>query len=115
MPGTTCFSGILLSNSTTEWFETFFHRVLANEEDNGNGRGLSFCRSYCRGAARKNHNHLTADQLGGQCSEPFEMTFRPAIFDGGVLAFDVANFVQASTEPRDRSTPAAGCRDIKKT
>ena len=41
------------------------------------------------------------------------MTFGPAVLDRHVSAFDVAGFVQTSTKPRPRSTPAAE-RAIKK-
>ena len=41
-------------------------------------------------AARDDHGHLTADQIGGQRRQSIVLTLRPTIFDRHVLAFDIA-------------------------
>jgi hypothetical protein len=46
------------------------------------------------------HGHLPADQIGGQFREPIVSPFRPAIFDGDVLAPHVAGLLQALEKVR---------------
>src|SRR5215472_1972110 len=43
---------------------------------------------------------MTAYEVCRQCGKPIVMTFRPAIFDRDILAFDGAGFLQALVECR---------------
>src|SRR5712691_1830012 len=61
--------------------KTLFDRILADDEDDGNGRGLRFCRADRGGAGRENHGHPTANQISRQRGQPSDLTLRPAIFD----------------------------------
>jgi hypothetical protein len=44
---------------------------------------------------------FTADQIGRQCWQSIVFTFRPAIFDACVLAFNKTCFAQPLTESDD--------------
>jgi hypothetical protein len=39
------------------------------------------------------HAHLAPHEIGRQLRQPIVLTLRPAIFDGDILAFDLADFV----------------------
>ena len=48
------------------------------------------------GASRRDdHGDPSANEIGGQLWQPIELTFRPAVFDGDVRAFDIAGVLEA--------------------
>ena len=74
-------------------------RVFADGEDNGDRRGCRLGRERRRGtSSRGDHGDLAANQFGGQCRQPIELTLRPAVFDRHVLALDIASFAEALSE-----------------
>src|SRR5262249_58878888 len=58
--------------------------------------------------AREDHAHLPADQIGRQCRQSVVVTFRPAVFDRHILAFDIARFLQTLVERRDLLAQRSG-------
>ena len=71
----------------------------ATAEDDRNGCGRSFGRkSSRRVGGRRDHGHLSAHQIGQQCRQAIILALQPAILDRQVLAFDVADFVEAFAE-----------------
>src|SRR5262249_23926848 len=52
-------------------------------------------------AGHKQHGHLAANQLGRQHRKSIELTLGKAVFDGHVVAFDVAGFLEALLERGD--------------
>src|SRR5207247_1839078 len=66
-------------------------------------------------AARDNHGHGTANELGRKHRQPVILIVGPAIFDCHVLALDEAGFVQALTEGRDMSDQRTGRHAAEKT
>src|SRR5262249_33145070 len=47
---------------------------------------------------RDDDRYLPANEIGGERRQAIVLTFRPAVFDGHVPAFDVTGFAQALTE-----------------
>jgi hypothetical protein len=83
--------------------------IGAGAEDNGNCRGRRLGREYGRSAsARDDHAHLPVDQIGRQCRQSVVLTFRPAVFDHDVLAFDIVRFLQTLVERRDLLAQLSG-------
>src|SRR5262249_47228056 len=54
-----------------------------------------------RGARRSYYRELAANQIGRQRGQSVILAFCPAILDRGVLAFDVASFLQPLAERGD--------------
>ena len=78
--------------------KTMPDRVFTRAEDDRDGRCCSFGRERDRGDRRDDHGHLSADQIGHQCRRSVILTLEPVVFDGHVLAFDVAAFHEAFAE-----------------
>jgi hypothetical protein len=66
------------------------HGVEPSLEHDRNRRGCRLGRKCSGGAARGDHGHPAADQLGRQRRQSSGFILRPTIFDCDVLAFDVA-------------------------
>jgi hypothetical protein len=62
--------------------------------------------------SRKDDGHLTVNQLGCQRRQAIEMTFRKAVFDGYVLAFYMAFFLQARVECCDLAAARSAHRTV---
>jgi len=78
--------------------KAILHRV-AGDEENGNSRGGGLGRVRRHGRAGcDDHGYLTVDEFEGHRRKSVELTFGPAIFNGHVLPFDVAGFLQAAPE-----------------
>ena len=75
------------------------NRVQSVNEDNGRryGRRLGG-QSRRRTPGRSDHCHVTTNQIGGKLRQSIVFSFRPAIVDCDVLAFDVASFLQPLAE-----------------
>ena len=52
-------------------------------------------------AGHKQHGHLAANQIGRKRRKSIELTLGKAVFDGHVLAFDVAGFFEPLLERGD--------------
>src|SRR5262249_41019852 len=73
--------------------------VLANAEDNWDGRGRGFGRAGSGWAAwYSDDRNPAAGQVGGQFGHAIVLTLCPTIFDRDVLPFDKARFVEAFAE-----------------
>ena len=57
-----------------------------------------------------NHCYLTLDQISRQSCQPVVLTFRKAIFDRYVLAFDIAGFFRPL---RNATTKCAAVPDVE--
>jgi hypothetical protein len=68
--------------------ELGFDRIDGGHEHDRNGGRRVLRRDRGVRGARHDHRHLALDQIGGQGRQT--PTFRPAIFDRYVLAFDVS-------------------------
>jgi hypothetical protein len=74
-------------------------RVLANTEHDRDGRGRSLGGAGSGRAAWYGDDcYLPVDQLGRQFRHPIVLTLRPTVFDGDVLTFHEAGFVEAFAE-----------------
>src|SRR6267378_1258604 len=74
-------------------------RVDRYREDDRNGRSRRLCRKCRRSTAgRRNHSHLTVNQVGRQCRQSIILAVRPAIFDRHVLALDISCILQSLAE-----------------
>jgi hypothetical protein len=72
------------------------YRVFADAEDDGDRRRCSLGRErHSEASARGNHRDLSANQLGRQHRQPIEFVLGPAVFDGHVLALDIAGVLEA--------------------
>jgi hypothetical protein len=79
--------------------EANFHRVSANDEDDGNRRRRCFGCKRSRGADRcDDDSHPPANQVRREIRQALVVTFAPAIFDGDILTFDVTGFAQTLAE-----------------
>ena len=86
--------------------KTELDRVVADAEDDRDGRGCSFGRERAEAVAgRGDHGHVTADQVGHECRQAIVLTLQPVVLDRHVLALDVAGFVEAFAERRRSSAP----------
>src|SRR5262249_44988144 len=75
------------------------HRIVADAEDDRDGRGRGFGGARSRRVARyRNYPNLTADQLGRQLRHPLILPLRPAVFDRDVLTFHETGFVETFAE-----------------
>src|SRR5262249_44133260 len=85
------------------------HWIEAGDEDDGNCRRRCPCGQR-RGAIRRDHVDLTADQVGCQRRQTIVLTLRPAILDCDVLSFKVAGAFQALAEcARSDCISIGGC------
>ena len=60
--------------------------------------GIVVGRFCCKRAAtcrRGEHGDLATHQIGRQCGQPIDLTFRPAVFDGNIVTLDIAACFQA--------------------
>ena len=73
-------------------------RVLADAEDDRDGRGCSFGRARGHEAGRGDDGHLSVNQIGHQRRQAIVLALQPMVLDRHVLAFDVAGFVEAFAE-----------------
>ncbi len=81
--------------------ESGFNRVDAAVKDDGNRPGRSLRRHRCGiSSDRRDHGHVTANEIGGQLWQPLVLVFRPAIFDGDVTALDEPYFGETAPERR---------------
>jgi hypothetical protein len=80
--------------------EAYLNRIAGGGEDNGDRAGRSLGREIGRGVG-DNHRNLTAHEIGGNRGQTVIMSLRPAIFDGHILALDVAAFLQAIAKRGD--------------
>src|SRR5262245_58083217 len=79
--------------------ETSLDRIEAAAEDDRNGRGRGFgreCRRY--EVWRDDDGYPAADQIGRQFRQPIIVIVRPEVFDGHVLALDIASFAEPFSE-----------------
>src|SRR5262249_23611426 len=83
--------------------ETSLDRIEAAAEDDRNGRGRGFgreCRRY--EVWRDDDGYPAADQIGRQFRQPIIVIVRPEVFDGHVLALDIASFAEPFSECCDK-------------
>jgi hypothetical protein len=74
-------------------------RVLRDTEDDWDRRCCSFGREHSgRAAGRGNHGHLSLDQIGHQRRQAIVVALQSVVLDRHVLAFDIADFVEAFAE-----------------
>src|SRR5262249_17993388 len=83
--------------------ETSLDRIEAAAEDDRNGRGRGFGRE-CRRCEvwRDDDGYPAADQIGRQFRQPIIVIVRPEVFDGHVLALDIASFAEPFSECCDK-------------
>jgi hypothetical protein len=79
-------------------YEARLDRVDAEEEDDRNCRGRRLGGECRRRAVGDNHGHLPTNQFGREIRQSIVLALRPTVFDGDVLAFDIAGFVEALPE-----------------
>jgi hypothetical protein len=85
--------GDVAARSVETGDETGLDRVGTAAEDNRNSRGRRLCGKSCPGASScRDHSDLTANEIDGQHGQPLVMALRPSVFNGRVLALDVAGF-----------------------
>src|SRR5262249_36490885 len=91
-------------------------RVASRQEDDWDGRGRRLCgQSGDNVAARCNHVHLTADQIGRKRWEPIVLTIGPAVFDCYSLALNVARFIETKAERAHNMSELRGVCGVEKT
>ena len=80
--------------------ETYLNRILADHEDDGDGRGRGLRRE--RGGERVGDDHRdpSGDELSRQCWQATDLAARPPGFDRCISAFDEAGFLQALAHRR---------------
>jgi hypothetical protein len=74
------------------------HRIATHFKDNRNDSGCSLCGERCGSRSRGNHGHLASNQIRRHRRQSISSSLRPAVFDGHVLTFHIARFLQALTE-----------------
>ena len=78
--------------------EAIFDRVARYREDNGNVRlGRRHYRLHSRGI-RKDHSHLTTNQLSRHRRQSIILALSPAEFDHCVATLDITSFAQTLAE-----------------
>jgi hypothetical protein len=71
-------------------------RVFADDENDGDRRGCRLGRQRLTDTAQRDDDcDSPAHQFGRQRRQPIRLTLGPAVFDHGVLAFDMAGVFQA--------------------
>ena len=74
-------------------------RIATEHQHDRYRRGRGLCRQCRRKAAAcDDRGHLTSDQICRQFRQSIVFIIPPAVFDGDVLALDVAGFFQALSE-----------------
>ena len=73
-------------------------RVVADDEDDGDRRGCRLGRRRRSNAGGSDHGNLPTHQLACQLGESIELIVGRSMLDRQVLAFDVADLLQALTE-----------------
>src|SRR5262249_32657587 len=91
-------TGRIAARSGEAGDKTQLDRIFWDTESNWKRLRRSFGRDRSSAPRRRNHSHLSADQIGRQFREPIESVARQAIFDRDILALDVAGFGETSTE-----------------
>src|SRR5262249_29906980 len=73
--------------------------VFADDEDSGDCRGCCLGRErHCWASGRDDHCDLSVNQFGRQLRQSVDLILGPAVFDGRVLALDVADLLYALAE-----------------
>ena len=77
------------------------------EDDSENRCGCRLgCECCCVTSEGSNDAHLTTNQIGRQRRKPLDLTFRPAVLNSYILAFDIAGVLQtlaeSGTDPQNR-------------
>src|SRR6516165_2003669 len=72
--------------------------IVADSEDDRNCPRRLPCGERPSVAGHKQHGYLGANQIGRERRKSIELTLGKAVFDGHVLAFDVAGFLEALQE-----------------
>jgi hypothetical protein len=70
-------------------------RVTGSDEGNRNCSGRGLCRQNTGRAARKDHGDPAENQFDRQRRQPTDLTLRPSVLDGHVLALDVTDLIEA--------------------
>jgi len=66
-------------------------------------------------AGHKQHGHLAANQIGRERWKSIKLTLGKAVFDGDVLAFDVAGLLEALQERGDLLAQRSACSGAQKS
>jgi len=90
-------------------YDAELDRVNAGQEGDRNCRGRRLGGKCCRDAGSGYHGYLTTNQIGRQGRLSIVTAVRPMVFDGDVLALDIAGFVEAASEWRQADS-AVGFR-----
>src|ERR1700738_4618428 len=70
-------------------------RVAGENEDNRYRRSRRFCcQCRCRPPGRSDDCYVTRNQIGSECRKTVKLALGPTVFDNGVLALDIASFLQ---------------------
>jgi hypothetical protein len=92
-------AGQISARSVEAIDETNLDWVGALHEHNRDGFGRRFgCKRTVCTLQDNDHGHLSANQFGDQRRQPIVSTLCPPVFNRDVLAFDVTDILQASTE-----------------
>jgi len=73
-------------------------RINGGEEDDRKCRGRRLGSDCWRDAGSGNHGYLTTNQIGCQGRQSIILALCPTVFDGDILALDVAGIVQTLAE-----------------
>ena len=73
------------------------NRIARYRENDRDRRGRRLCCQHSRSIG-DDHRHLMTDQLNGHRRHSIVLAIRPAIFDGHVLALDIADLTEAFAE-----------------
>src|SRR6516164_3192514 len=90
-------------------YDAELDRINAEEEDDRNCRGRRLGSECRRRRSGHDDSQLTANQIGRQSRQPVVLALCPTVFDGDILALDMAGFVEAPSEWRQADS-AVGFR-----
>jgi hypothetical protein len=82
--------------------------IATDRENNRDRRGCRLGRARRSPKTREDYCDLSTNQIGRQGRQSIQLAIRPAVFDRNILAFDVADFPQASAERRSGRCGGAG-------
>src|SRR5262249_49786039 len=77
------------------------HRIAPHAEYYGDRATRRLGNWYRRGGARNNHAHPALHQIRRKGGQPVVFAPAPAVFDGNILTFEVAEFFSSPVKRRE--------------